>query len=459
MKRVTMLLSLLLRLTLTGLQAQESLLPGENGGPLSIAWEAVDGAAAYRVEVRLADTVFIDTETDATTLKLNLAPGTYEYRVRVLDPFGNEAAATGWVPLKVQRALTPYFRITNPQTVWEGDGETRPTADVIGIRDNLVFTLSDGRRSVVLETEATPEGLVMPLSLAGLEPGEWGITATAPSGYSFTHPGALIIRPTRPPEIGSIDTLRTDAEGLRPIIISGESFDREMTVAFKGPGGYLEVAAVEVSDGREATAYVNLEGAEEGEYDLILTNPAGEETVRKNSLLVNAPETVEEPRIQPRFEFHVGWAPSYVKVPYDEYSLFSLATFETALAFQSGWTAPFVRGLGVEARIFYGISNSINLVESGTSVDYVVKADLSGYWRPTVRGRIAPVLILGFGNMWSGFAAGFGLENMLFTRYGLGMDFSTFTRFTRIGITMEIGYSSDEIVPMFSLMFRRGFRF
>jgi hypothetical protein len=55
--------------------AQSSGSLGGDEGPLSIRWEAVDGAAAYRIEVRRDGQSFISTETEATEIKLNLLPG------------------------------------------------------------------------------------------------------------------------------------------------------------------------------------------------------------------------------------------------------------------------------------------------------------------------------------------------------------------------------------------------
>lgn len=438
---------------------QETSLLGDTDGPLSIAWEAVEGAAVYRVEIRRDGSIFIDTETETPELKLDLAPGEYEYRIRVMDPFGNEAAATDWRSLRIQRARTPYFRVKDPLVLWEGDGLHEMHLDVIGINDSLEFVLRKGNVSIPVERVISGEKDTITVNIGGIEPGQWDLYAEAPSNLAFTHPGALTIRPTRPPEIDRLDTDEVFAEGLVPITIEGLSFDEEMTVAFKGPGGFIEIAAIEIHEGEEAVAYLNMTGVQEGSYDLILANPAGEETILKNALAVQVPPDEQKPKVQPRFEIHLGWAPMVIFQPEPGVQLFSIATFETALAFHSGWTKPFINGLGIETRFLFGSSTSHRNSDDSVNFNYMLKADLSGYWRPPVRGKAAPVVILGFGNMWSGYANNFGLKNILFLRFGLGVDFATFSRFTRIGLNFELGFSSDEPIGMVSLMFRRGFRF
>ncbi len=437
---------------------QETTTLGTDDGANSIVWEAVEGAGSYRIEIRRNGAVFIDTETSELQLNLGLSPGEYEYRIGVVDPFGKKGATTGWIELTVKRARTPYFRVTEPIIAWENTENQFLSLEIINIDGRLAFRLTNGETTVELAETITGSESFLEVDITGMSPGTWDLVATAPSGLSFAHPGALIIRPTRPPEITDTDVIEIFAEGLVPVKISGESFDEDMTVNFKGADGSLQVEAIEVEDGSTAIVYLNMQGAAPGSYDLILANPAGGESVRENAISVEAPIDNLKPKVQPRFEIQIGWAPMS-NIPKDgETWVFGLATFETALTFHSGWTKPFVNGLGVETRALFGATNYV-LADGSWGFDYIVKADLSGYWRPPVRGKAAPVFILGFGNMWSGLAASNGIENMLFVRFGLGVDFANFSRFTRLGLNFEVGFTDDNPVPMVSLMFRRGFRF
>ncbi|MDF1566454.1 MAG: hypothetical protein P1P77_00385 [Spirochaetaceae bacterium] len=438
-----------------GAQSSGSLR-GEDG-PLSIRWEAVSGAAAYRIEVRRDGQSFISTETENTEIKLNLAPGPYEYRIGVLNPFGGAVSDSGWIPLRVERARVPYFRVKAPSALWEGDPDIEIVIESSVLSPEVEFFLVRGDRKLPVETVPSETERLVRVPVAELTPGEWDLEAKDPSGKVFVHPDAVQVRPTRPPEIVELDTVELAGEGLVPVTISGDAFDKDMRVSFKGPGGYLNVAALEVTDGREAKAFLDLEGAEPGVYELILTNPAGMESRLETAVTVAEPVMVEKPKTQPRFELQMGWAPTVINIPGSDDTLPAIPAFEIAATVHSGWTTPFARGLGVEARGFAGVSGPLS-APNGGDFHFIGSMDISGYWRPLVRGKIAPVWILGIGNMWSDYAAAFGIENLLFVRLGFALDFADYSRLTRFGITYLSGFDEDGSIPMISLMFRRGFR-
>jgi hypothetical protein len=343
-----------------------------------------------------------------------------------------------------------------PLTVWEGENGIQLTVESTELRDQTVFTLKSGDQVISAEWSGS-EGLYtvrVPDLAAG--PGSWDLEAADPSGRTFVHPGALTVRPTRAPEIRSMDTRVLPAEGLVPVVIEGDSFDPEMTLRFEGPGGYLTVAAVEIRDGRSAIVYLDLDNAEPGDYTLVAVNPSGEETRRENILSVTPPSREDVLKRQPRFDFQIGWAPMYIAVPGPEPDLPAYLTFDVAGIFHSGMSAPFLRGLGVEARLMGGISGPADW--KNPSVHFIGSMDLSGYYRPLVKGKAAPVFLLGVGNLRSGYAEQFGIRNILFIRTGIGMDFAGLRKVTRIGINLNIAFA-DESFPMFSLMFRRGIRY
>ena len=437
--------------------AQSSGSLGGDEGPLSIRWEAVDGAAAYRIEVRRDGQSFISTETEATELKLNLAPGPYEYRIGVLNPFGGAVSDSGWIPLRVERARIPYFRVKAPSSVWEGDPDIDLVIESSVLSPDVEFFLVRGDKKLPVETSPSETERLVKVPVAELTPGEWDLEAQDPSGKVFVHPDAVQVRPTRPPEIAELDTVELAGEGLVPVTISGNAFDEEMRVSFKGPGGYLKVVALEVTDGRQAKAILDIEGAEPGVYELTLTNPAGVESTLEAAVTVVEPVMVEKPKTQPRFELQMGWAPTVISIPGSGEILPAFPAFELAATVHSGWTTRFARGLGVEARGFAGVSGPLS-APNGGNFHFIGSLDISGYWRPLVSGKIAPVALLGVGNMWSGYAAAFGIENVLFIRLGFALDFADYSRLTRVGITYLSGFDTDGPIPMVSLMFRRGFR-
>ena len=101
----------------------------------------------------------------------------------------------------------------------------------------------------------------------------------------------------------------------------------------------------------------------------------------------------------------------------------------------------------------FGISGPADVPDS--SVDFISSLDVSGYYRPLVKGKVAPVFLLGVGNLWSGYAGKYGIENILFIRTGIGMDVTSGHDDFRLGVNFGWGFAG-ETLPMISLMFRRG---
>lgn len=433
--------------------AQEVGTLGINEGPVTIGWESLD--TSYRVEVRRDGQVFIDTEQSENELKLNLAPGFYEYRIHVLNPFEKEVSVSGWLPLTVESSKIPYFRVTIPEVVWEGATAIEMTLEATQLRPETVFNIVKDQNRIPVEWRGAAGVYTVTVSDDNLNPGNWDLEALDPSGETFVHPDALVVRPTRSPVIEDLSTRTVVAGNLVSIEVSGEAFDPETTFTFEGPGGELPVAAMEINEEGNAVLYLDLKDAKAAEYDLIASNPSGEETRENNALLVTEAEAELIVKKQPRFEMQLGYAPLVIVTPEGEI-LPSYLAFDIAATFQSGWKAKFLRGLGIEARGVIGATGPNDA--KNLAMNIIGSVDVSGYWRPLVKGKVAPVVLLGFGNLWSGYAKQFGIENILFFRTGLAMDIVNQRQLTRIGINLSFGFTEEDTLPIFQLMFRRGFR-
>ncbi len=267
---------------------REDTVLGETGGPLIIEWEST--GALYRIEIRRDGIVFIDTEQQESRLELNLAPGRYEYRISVLNPFGKTVTSSDWQSLTVSRARIPYFRVITPLTVWEGETAAEFDIDSSNLRNETVFSLVNGEKRIRAEWIQKEGYDSVRADITELPPGSWNLEAVDPSRRSFIHPDALTIRPTRPPKITEVDTPQIPNRGLVPIEIEGEAFDAEMEVTVKGPGGELKIAAVNVEDSNKAVLYLDLEGEKPGSYTITVINPAGEKDSRNDILLVTEAE-------------------------------------------------------------------------------------------------------------------------------------------------------------------------
>lgn len=452
--RRSLILLLVLSITGASVFGQDTSTLGSDEGPVTIGWESLD--ASYRIELRRDGQVFIDTEQTENELKLNLAPGFYEYRIHVLNPFGKEVSASLWLPLTVESTRIPYFRVRTPQVIWEGDRNIEMILESSNLREGTVFHITNGKDWILTELQSSGNFHTVSSAEVFIEPGNWNLEATDPSGMTFIHPDALIVRPTRSPTVHRLDTQRVSPEGLVPIKITGEAFDTEMSVRFEGLNSELPVVAVDIIEGGTALVYLDLNNAQPGEYSLVVSNPAGEETRKADVLTVTEPVIKEIIRKQPRFEFQIGYAPTWISVPGNEPGLPVYLGFDIAGVFHSGWEKPFLRAVGLEVRGFIGMSGPID--STSISLHAIGSLDISGYYRPLVTGKVAPVFLLGIGNMWSGYARQFGIKNIIYIRTGIGMDIVNQRKLTRIGLNISFG-STDDTFPIVSLMFRRGIRF
>jgi hypothetical protein len=148
------------------------------------------------------------------------------------------------------------------------------------------------------------------------------------------------------PQWGAAGPAGRAGEGLVPVTITRDVFDKELMVPFKGPGGNLNVVALEVSDGRQAKALANLDEAKPGVYELIITYPTGVENTLEAALTVDDPVIVEKPRTRPRFEIQVGWAPLMIGIDDSNDTLPALPAFELAATIHSGWDESLLWGWG-----------------------------------------------------------------------------------------------------------------
>ena len=451
-RRILLLIFLLTSAALSF--AQESTRLGSTDGSITIKWESLD--ASYRIQIRRDNQIFIDTEQTGNELKLNLAPGLYEYRIHVLNPFSKDISVSEWQPLNVESSRIPYFRVQNPLIIREGDSSIDFTVESTLIREGTTFTLTDGESRFPGDWHQNGNLYSVDIPAPDIAPGSWDLVAADPSGKTFTHPQALTVRPTRSPEVNEMNIRELPPEGLMPITIEGLAFDPEMSVRFESSEGKLQVVTVEVTEGNKALVYLDLNDAKPGQYDLIVSNPSGEETQIEKSLTITDPVVEEIILKQPRFEFQIGYAPTVIFAPGGE-SLPVFLGFEFASLFQSGWTKPFFRGLGVEFRAFGGMSGPAD--PDNFTFHGIGSLDISGYYRPLVKGKVAPVFLMGIGNIWSGYAKQHGIHNILFIRTGIGMDIVNERRLTRIGLNFSFGAAGEDLFPMVSLMYRRGRRY
>lgn len=436
---------------------------GDGGGPVSISWESL--GAEYRVEMRRDGQIFITTRQQESELSLNLAPGLYEYRISVLDPFGGVVSSSEWRELEVQHPKIPYFRVNNPVEAREGDGEIELELTGAVMERGIVFELAGENRRIPLIPVKEGEGVKFLIDTALLVPGIWDMKASMPSGLSFTYPGVLNLRPARRPRFESAEITQVLGTGFVLAVLKGDNFDEEMKVQVECAVGKARVMAVDVPDTHTALVYLDLADAASGNCGITITNPSGEQERREDA--VTLPEFDAGEMIRPEFRsslgFRAGYTPMVSLIPNTDSAdgviiraVPAWAALEAAVIFHSGWKRPFVRGLGMEARV---VTGGIGPRETDENLDAFGMIDLSVSWRPKVQGRLEPVFITGIGNMWDVKAANQGSENLLFFRVGSALNFIRGRHRFHIGLESAFVLDNRRVFTMAGLSAGWGMQF
>ena len=431
---------------------------GEQNGKIEIKWKA-ENASLYRVEIKRDGVVFISTETTDNFLKINLAPGKYEYRIHTLNVFGKISSSSEWFPLIVKKTLTPFFRVENKISITRD----RLPADITAVspffEENTEFYLSNGTERYKPEWRKDGNRALLTINRE-IKEGVWNITAVNPSGREFTVPEVLTVKSAEVPEINISTPVPLHTGKISQFTIKGSNFSPEMKVVIKNGKDEIPVESIIVKNENEAVVFANLEKAGKGTYDIIITNPGGKSAIADSALTVSKNKKIYQPR-KTSFEIQLGYAPFIIIAP-DNLLVPSYINMEAALTFQNNSEKKFWRALGIEINGSAGITGPLYMEENGSSdiyVDFVGTAGISGYWRPELKSNLVPVILIGIGNMWSDFAARFNLPNMYYFKTGIAVDSGKGDNFFRFGLNLLIGYTGDGGIPIFSLTLRRGLSF
>ena len=427
-------------------------------GSVRIAWEPVQGAASYRLQIRREGAVFIDTEVTAAEFSMDLAQGSYSYRVLVQDPFGNSAAATDWMPLKVERPRTPFFRLESPQTLPPGTAGARLVLSKSDFADGTLLSLTNGRLTVPvsLALENGKRTIAVPETLAV---GSWSLQAAAPSGRSYSRSDAVIIEEVPLPAPQELLTDAVTVSELVSLRIRGTGFNSQTRVFIRSNARDIQAEAV-VTDEDGLTALINLSGMEPGTYTVIVQNPGKEEVPLPVPITVEPEQIIVREPIDPEtqissVEIHTGYSPFLMIRPDNNFVIPVYLGVEAAVLIHSGWDIPFISGLGMEARLIAGMSGPA-ADQNGGTLQALGAIDLSLYWRPAL--AVAPSIQLGVGSMRSGYAETYGLQNLLYFKLGTALNITGRLGITHIGVETRAGFNENSIIWMVGFSVRQGFR-
>jgi len=419
-----------------------------------LKWESA--ASLFRVQIRRDGQMFFDKEHSENEIRLNLAPGLYEYRIEALNVFPREESSTAWLPLRVRSSKIPHFRLVFPLEIEKGEGDRSLVVESSKFEEDTSLHLVRGDTRI--STEWRNDGSRYLIRLPdSVEPGRWNLEARDVSGKTFTVTGALTVKSPDTLLIHGLSATTLPSGETFPIEITGEHFSKNISLHFEGAGDILKPVSTKIFNDTRALVYLNLAEVMPGYYTLVAANP-DEIEIRSERALKVEPAEVEPPSgvagTKTRAEFQAGYSPMLLLFDKGEW-LPVYAAVDIALLLQSGWKAPFLRSLGVETRIFGGISG----LSHGKNAELIFGLDASVYYRPLLKGLISPVLLVGIGMTHSNYAAiTYTINGISVFRTGLGIDIAKERWVTRVGVSASISFDG-KVFPIYSLMLRQGLRY
>ena len=441
---------------------QESVIIQEKGEKILISWEAA--LTSYHIDIRRDGEVFYSLDTEINELWINLAPGTYEYQITYIDPFGGTVSKTDWNRLKILYDAVPYFRVIEPINAWLGDGETKLEIDSTVLVPGATFHLIQGDQKIPFIGISQDNITQFTIDTKPLSPGTWGLLCTSRTGKTFFVDEAVTIREKQFLHLDQMSPLAFMNSGLITVKISGENFDKSMRMNFEGPSGKIQIVNIKIDDGNEAWVTLNTETARPGKYSLTITN-ATDQMVSQEDFIVIHEKTAEnegaqeKPLVkQPRFKISSGFSPMVTLFTEESGTLInpSFLGIELTTILNSGSAQPFLRALGV------GLQGALNI--NGPNQVYG-PFDMTGminvlvYWQPLLKSHISPLIELGMGNMWMNFIKNDSSSDHLYFRFGLAVEFLKIRTFYQVGVSLITSLGENSIIPSIGLIFRKGLRF
>jgi len=278
-----------------------------------IEWAPVEGADHYRVEIRQAGDLVLETRSDAPSLPLFLPVGEYEFRVKVINTFGKVAATGEWSPVTVRAPKTPFIIDFEPREIHEGEtpvyrsrisGYAAPGELGEG-REGTTFLLADVEGK---EIELTPRGAEaaassddgwrqIVLDPGRREPGEgsWTLVMTNPDGRTNRMENALTVLERRRPRIRRFEPDSIAAgKAHNPAELSIAGLEDGAEVVFDGPSPLNPTLLAD--DGEGTLRYtLDLVSAAPGDYAIVVTNPSGGSDRKEKAFEITPrPPTPEE---------------------------------------------------------------------------------------------------------------------------------------------------------------------
>jgi|GEM_PF-723235 len=273
-----------------------------------IEWEPVSGADHYLVEIRQDGRLVFETRSEKPFIPLFLPPGIYDFRIKVIDTFGNVRTTGEPSRLEISSPLIPFIMDVFPRTTYE-DAEPIFFARVSGLTEgrekSTSFELENSEDKRVplswekSDSSKTAEGLIeIALSTRRKLPdaGIWHLIMANPDGREDRFENALNISQGSQARIRNVNP-KAFVAGIPSAVlrIRVRDFDEDATLLIKGPS---EIPVTKLNRGEDDFFEFNLilKNAIEGKYLISLVNSSGETDTARLRILSSETASSKEPK-------------------------------------------------------------------------------------------------------------------------------------------------------------------
>lgn len=261
-----------------------------------LEWQFSKGAAGYRVEVVREGNINSDLfeyrlEVEESFVDLLLVPGTYYYKITVLNRFKKASASTDWLKLVIKAAKRPWFQYIRSEPCYEGDAVLRLSAGIANLLSDSQFILSGKEGEVIgVVKSRTQSAVQLAFSVKELEAGQYDLICRNPSGLQDVLEKALVIGKRIQPRVRSISRRRFYVgEILTGMTIKGNRFREGVRVEAPSDSGIL-ISTLILEDDHTLGFWIDLTDAKTGVYRLTVINPSGLTDETRDITVLEYPE-------------------------------------------------------------------------------------------------------------------------------------------------------------------------
>lgn len=254
-----------------------------------IEWKAVEGARAYRVELRdAASKEILNRVVETTFVEVDLSPGEYKVRITVLNVFMKAASVSDWMPVSVKLTAEIDVKEISPGGLFAGAPKAELSATGSGfLKDTVAKLEGKGITFMARPVRFDKTGAVFSFDLTKAQAGAYAIVFENPGAAPFRWKSPIALPARVRPVFASVEPAVAGNDRVYgALTVRGSGLSADTVVAFRGPAGTPDIVAskvVRASDG-ELVVAVNFAEKAAGAYDLVLRNPGGLEAVGKAAL-------------------------------------------------------------------------------------------------------------------------------------------------------------------------------